>query len=230
MRRVAALVALPRAYYTQCKSAYRTLVASDPNILYAMLLGMSVLALFAGYVIQEWMHLEHALSAHFFTELGIAGLIALFLAFTFEPIAQEEARRISHAQQKLLERDVFKQVFRRAVPKAITDEIVEQVLRATFIRDRMEMHYELTPIEGNSGRRFMRARLTLKYDITNITRKPQPFLLNTGIEPSPCEELRDEAKFLRLWRGARRRSRWASRSWGRSRRRRRPGSGWTPRN
>ncbi|MEK6279602.1 MAG: hypothetical protein AABN95_04540 [Acidobacteriota bacterium] len=181
----------------------------------AIFLG-SLIALTAGVLIEEHLllllpnvfHIEpktldtlNKLAAHFFNEVGIAGLIACGLAFTIERFSTKEfakhAQKLAAEEREAIKQDVFHAIFGHFVPKEIIGEMTSQILVETFLRKNFTIVYTLQPfLDIVTHSMFVHVDFKMKYDIINLSKHPRPFLLKAGFSKPPLPSLSDQSKFI----------------------------------
>jgi hypothetical protein len=131
------------------------------------------------------------LLVHLLSELGIAGLVAVLLAVTFERLSAEEFRKLGEDQLSVsaerfkemaeeerghVKTDVFHYVLGYAIPKEITDEIDTQILKAWFLRRHFELRLRIRPVQDSeTGHRYMRLTGRYRYELENLTAEPKEY-------------------------------------------------------
>jgi len=167
-------------------------------VTFGLLWTVSILFLLVGYALES-VHetprdpdLRHMLEvgATLFTEGGIAGIVAFFLAQTVERLSTEEAQKLAIKEREDLKKEVFYYAYGYGIPQAIKQQIDAQILRSSFIRNSMSLAYELSSFApGAVPDGFVLVRLRMRYTVENITSTPQKFHVRAGIEPAAVREL-----------------------------------------
>jgi hypothetical protein len=176
----------------------------------------SVIALTAGFLIEEShfllnvfdTHSDRAQSlnkllAHFLNEAGLAGLIACGLAVTIERFSTKEfvkhAQKLAAEEREAIKSDVFHATFGHFVPKAIINELTSQVLIETFLRKNFLMIYTLRPfVDVVTHSTYVLVEFKMQYDIVNLSPYRRPFILKAAFSKPPLASLQDQAKFLHI--------------------------------
>ena len=161
-------------------------------LLYLLMGALALLFLAAGYYFKQEFHLEFV--SHLLTEIGIAWLVAIILAFTVEYASRKRDERRFNAEKEGIKNDVFQHVLGYRLPHGTFVELDNQILRAPFIREDATCFYRLIALT-QENEKFMKVEGTLTYTIVNRTPERQPFLFTTIIENAPIEKLNQFVKF-----------------------------------
>jgi hypothetical protein len=190
------------AEHEEVKSATESLVWKA--LVYFLLFLLSVIALMVSYNVKPHVSISHGeiipsdvtadLLSSLLKDLGIAGLVAIFLAITFERLSAREFEKIARREQSRIKHDVFRYVYGHHVPEDIRKEIHTKVLTAKFVRDTIELSYTLTPITSVNGR-YMQLDLIAKYAVRNLTNRPEKYRIEPSVEKPPIPEFADRVGF-----------------------------------
>lgn len=162
--------------------------------IYGSLLVISVAALITGYRLEHAFHQPFA--AHLVNEFGIAGIVGLFLAFTFERLSTAEFRKVAQEERDEIKRDIFHYVYGHNVPLDIRDIIDNQILHTHFVRRNLSADFTLRLIEApDSPVRYVSVTRELSFELENLTDEPQPYCLVSSTDKAPVTSLNQEVKY-----------------------------------
>lgn len=136
-----------------------------------------------------------ALTSHVITEIGIAGIVGIILALTFERLSAEEFRKLAKEERDEVKTNVFYNVYGRDIPAEIREIIDRQILKANFVRENVRVDFILEPIESPFDCQYVRLTTRMSYDIRNLTLDDQIFIIRSSIDQAPVSELNAEVKF-----------------------------------
>jgi hypothetical protein len=114
------------------------------------------------------------LGAHLMIEIGVAGLIAVLLALTIDRRLKSEVRVQFERNQEAIQENVFRHVYGFSLPKEVVMEIESQLLRHSFIREKLMVSYEIRPYAGDPDH-FVKVITTLEYDVRNTSTHPEDY-------------------------------------------------------
>ncbi len=165
--------------------------------------GLMVLAFFLG---------TKTLGADLLNELGIAGVVAFVLALTIERLSAQEFERRAERERELLQvefraladqeraelkKDVFYYTYGRILPQAIRDDLDHYFLQADFIRSKLYLQFDLTiEADPHTSQNYVKSICFTSSHIRNLTGKPKTLPIESWIDPSPSDALKNDVKFL----------------------------------
>jgi hypothetical protein len=162
--------------------------------IYGGLLLLSVAALLVGFQLEHTFHWPFA--AHLVNEMGIAGIVGLFLAFTFERLSTDEFRKVAQEERDEIKRDIFHYVYGHNVPLAIRDIIDNQILHTHFVRRNLVADFTLKLIEvPGSPVKYVSVTRELSFELENLTDEPQPYGHVSSTDKAPIASLNHEVKY-----------------------------------
>lgn len=158
------------------------------TVLYYLILGLvSAILLFGSYSLKPHVgeypgaNVYQEYGSSFLKDLGIAGLVAIFLAITFERLSSDEFRKLAIRERNLAKADVFYYVYGYGIPESIRNEINTKILKSVFVRNNMSLRYTLRKIVEDR-REYMLVRLVVRYEVQNLTSADQTLPIVGGLE------------------------------------------------
>jgi hypothetical protein len=128
-------------------------------------------------------------------EIGVAGIAAVFLAFTVERLSRVEFERLAIKERAAAKEDTFRYVFGYPFPHVVVREFQQQTLERGFTRTDMIVDHTIFPLEGRKD--YVNMDATLSYKLHNHKVFAQPYTFRVLLDQPP-DDLLAELRFMKL--------------------------------
>ena len=134
-------------------------------------------------------------------ELGIAGIIALILIFTFEKVTKTEREEATEKQIQDITQNLFNAIFKRYIPDSVFSEVERSLFTSDVIRTNYNVDYHISDVDeikdfpSQDTSNHLRCSITSSYDLKNITDKEIEHTIKGFIELPIDESLQKFVKF-----------------------------------
>jgi hypothetical protein len=123
---------------------------------------------------QSWREVADA----FLAELGVALVVAAFLAATIDIYLRYRTELAHIRQQGEISENIFKHLFGFGLHRALVDELTETIFASKIRRDAISLSYEFWTIDAD----LIGARLTVDYHIINSSRGTEKYQITHYFE------------------------------------------------
>lgn len=125
----------------------------------------------------------------------MAFLIACIITMTFEVTVRRQERTENERQAKLIQTDLFRFLLGHSVDQQLMNELYQGVFQSRFVRRKLEVAYELSPLEkqAKDEEKYIRVRTQVSFFLKNVTNDPQERTLKAFfVNVCQCDGHKDE--------------------------------------
>jgi hypothetical protein len=120
-------------------------------------------------------------SNDFILQVGSAFIVAVILILTVETFARRNQAEREEEYLRKVNEDVFRAVFRKSVPSTILTEVIDRVVKPSFIRKDFKVRYFLEPLQNKKYKECLKGKVEVEYTLENTTNDWQDYTIRSKI-------------------------------------------------
>lgn len=119
--------------------------------------------------------------SRFIYEIGTALIVAVILILTAETFSRRRQAEQQEGYLRKINEDVYKAVFGQSLPPSILTEVIDSIVKNSFIRKDFKVRYFLKASQNEKYKGFLEGKVEVEYILENLTDDPQEYTIRSKV-------------------------------------------------